>query len=601
MTPKLPLRFLIPLISLSAHALCSAAPITWGPATDTSDREDLIEGTIILALNGGRDDLIIRNGGASGMSDYEFDASNFVTIDFAPTGDNTEDKAGAFGLVNQYAPETIATTGNGAFNILLSSATFANGAPSGIDTGTLTLSGLIVGTQYQVQVFYNDQRDNEMENTQQNRIMIYGDGLGNTVDVLAGDPAPGVQTDAYGQFAVGTFTADAETQELTMDSTGGSGSGNVHYNAILVAGPADLNAPPQVEDIAVEVADATPANTLVATLDASDADDDDLSYTITAGDPGAAFSIDGSGRLRTTGIIDIDQQSAYQLTIEVSDGTNAVTATVDITVSALAGDAEITWGEAQDTLSVADLVSGTPVYARNGGADTITVAGSDFESITLGRFLTSVYGSGTMDSTGDANFDALISSLTFGGGRDAVELPGFITGLVPGRSYSVQVFFNDQRPAESGRSMSISDGQGNSVDIGAGARLGTRESDDYGQFAVGTFVAQAADQFLELEPGGAGFGNSHLNAIYVVENFQETITSITSITFDPDTDEVSLTWTSQPDTSYAITYSLDLADFDQSINNSIDAAAGTETSLSFTLPAAIMDQERIFFRVEVAE
>lgn len=600
----LPKTLLIPALALSASSFCHAAPITWGAATDTTGKADLIEGAIVTALNGGDTAVTITGGGVSGTSDYNFTASNYTTIDFTPTGADAADTPQVRVSANQYTPEIITPTGDPDFDNLIVAATDARGTGGGITTGTLLLDGLNPGTNYQVQVFYNDQRTNNTATATDTRAMTYGDGLGNTVAVAAGDPALDVQTAHYGQFAVGSFTADAATQTLTMDSTMGvTPFGNVHYTAILVTGPAGINVPPALGNVAVEVLDETPAGTLVATLVATDNNaGDTLTYTLTAGDPGGVFALDMStGDLSTAALIDIDTTASYQLTVEVSDGTAITMATVDVTIAPLAGTAAITWGTAQNTTSVDDLLTGTVAYARNGG-NPVTVAGINFDSVDLGNgFLADSYGAvGGITSTGDVDFDTLIAGFTFGGGSGSAELPGLITGLTVGRTYSVQVFFNDQRPNQSGRIMSVSDSVGNSADFAAGAILGTGESDDYGQFVVGTFVANFNTQYLEVAPSGGGFGNSHLNAILVVEGTGVADEAeITDIVYDQGADEVSITWTSNPGTLYALRYSFDLIDFTADIDDAVNASAGATTTFTFTLPIDLIGEPRVFFRVEV--
>jgi len=73
---------------------------------------------------------------------------------------------------------------------------------NGVTSGTQTIGGLTVGETYQIQVFYNDQRSSTSS-----RVMTYGDGT-NTVNVSAGGGA------GWGQYAIGSFTADATTQSL---------------------------------------------------------------------------------------------------------------------------------------------------------------------------------------------------------------------------------------------------------------------------------------------------------------------------------------------------------------------------------------------------
>jgi hypothetical protein len=587
-------KYYFSALALFSAVACSAAPITWSTATDTGSKADLIEGTVVVALNGGATSPAIIGGGVGGTSNYVFSSSDFSTINFTATGADAGDSARAGAGTNQYSPSTITSTGDTDFDSLLATVAYSNGTPSGIVTGTMTIEGLIVDSDYQIQLFFNDQRILGHE-----RVMIYGDGLGNTTSLSAGDPTAGVQTEHYGQFVVGSFTADATTQELTMDSSATASFGNVHYSAILVTGPTELNVAPILADASFEVPNGTLANTSITTLVGFDGNSgDSITYTITAGDEDSSFSLNSqSGELSTAKPMDVNIAASYSLTVEVSDGIAATTATIDITVVVPDGEAAITWGPAQNTTSAADLVSGSVAFARNGSGNDLTVGGVLFESISIGTgFLASVYPAGGIQSTGDTDFDSLISSLTYGGGANTIAFPGHITGLTPGKGYLVQVFFNDQRTAASGRLMAFSDTLGNSVDVGAGAILGTGEADDYGQFAVGEFVAAAPTQILQLTPGGAGFGNSHMNAILVVETAAHI--TITEISRNAANGDISLTWTSTPNETFAIKYSLDLLEFTDTIEASIPASANATTTTTFAIPGDIVEDTQVYFRLE---
>jgi len=134
---------------------------------------------------------------------------------------------------------TNGSTGDAAFDNVVNSLTYSRGTPSGITAATMSFGGLESGKEYKVQVFFSDQRT---AGTIQNRAMIFGDGSGHTVMVAGNDGSAGGAGE-FGQFAVGTFTADAATQTLTMRT---SGFGNVHFNAILLA-LADPGPPPAPE------------------------------------------------------------------------------------------------------------------------------------------------------------------------------------------------------------------------------------------------------------------------------------------------------------------------------------------------------------------
>jgi len=176
--------------------------------------------------------------------------------------------------------------------------------------------------------------------------------------------------------------------------------------------------------------------------------------------------------------------------------------------------AVITWSDATDTSGVSDLIGGTPTVALGGRNADLTVSGITFVPHNLGRgYTTDVYGnnssSGGIITTGDADFDTLIKSLSWGGGP---ETSIALDGLTDGKSYEVQVFWNEQRDNESGRTMIYGDGLGNNVSL---TGIPGAQGDDYGQFAIGSFVAGGTSQNLALIADG--FGNCHYNAILVSE------------------------------------------------------------------------------------
>lgn len=198
-----------------------AAPVIWGPATDTSGPANLIAGNKLHAMNGHS-----SAGAGAGIGPVPAGFTN-TSYTILPAGVTATATAGGPTLRDRgnNAMGT-ATTGDAAFDNLVNSGTDPNGTTSGVTAATVTFSNLIPGRGYQIQVFYNDQRA-----TTPGRVMSYGDGAGNHVS-LAGDAGD------FGQFAVGTFTAVGTTQTLTMTA---NGFANVHYNAIVIA---EVSPPP---------------------------------------------------------------------------------------------------------------------------------------------------------------------------------------------------------------------------------------------------------------------------------------------------------------------------------------------------------------------
>ena len=213
------------ILAALALTLCisRAAPITWGNATDTKDKSQLIGGVTHLALNGGGDAVSISGVGEEGADSYEFDAA-----DFANLGPNASFVATSGGpsprtrVTDAFMPAGIATTGDAMFDALIGTVTDSWGDPGGISAGTLTISNLEVDKAYQVQVFFADART-----CCDDRVMLI-DGVG----IAGGDGADEVQANHYGQHVIGSFTADGPTQDIPIEA---SGFGNVHFNAIIVA------------------------------------------------------------------------------------------------------------------------------------------------------------------------------------------------------------------------------------------------------------------------------------------------------------------------------------------------------------------------------
>ncbi|MGJ8656890.1 MAG: Ig-like domain-containing protein, partial [Akkermansiaceae bacterium] len=190
------------LLVLSCTSALHAAPITWGSATETTGKSNLIEGNIIHAWGGGAA-ATITNGGSNGTSSYTFSNVTYSDFTFAPA---------TTGLAFADSSNGAASTGDVNMDSLLKTLTYTN---TGTTTGTQTISGLTSGETYQIQIFFNDQRNS--------RSMTFGDGT--TTVVVSGQGAN------WGQYVIGTFTTDATTQTITHAT---NGFGNLHVNAILI-------------------------------------------------------------------------------------------------------------------------------------------------------------------------------------------------------------------------------------------------------------------------------------------------------------------------------------------------------------------------------
>ncbi len=187
-----------------------AAVITWGAATTVAttvgNSSDVsINGTLVEAYTG------VKAADASGTLTVN-------TVGFVRT-DSLLNLS-----VNPTSTVDFSTTTNGgdaSYDELLSILDFGGGTNlvtltlgEGDGNGSADGGGDLISTnQYEIQVWYSD-------TILSTRVTPFGDGEGNTVSLSAA-----------GQFAIGTFTADGTTQELTLASPG---FGNAHITAYQI-------------------------------------------------------------------------------------------------------------------------------------------------------------------------------------------------------------------------------------------------------------------------------------------------------------------------------------------------------------------------------
>ena len=180
-----------------------------------------------------------------------------------------------------------------------------------------------------------------------------------------------VAENAANGAAVGTVTAtdadgDALTFSITDGNTGNAFAINAGTGAITVAGTLDRattqtytlmvrvsdgttsaeaavtinvtdaggNEAPTIAAQTFSVAENAAANTPVGTVTATDADNDGLTFTITAGNDAGAFAINASsGAITVAGTLDHETTPTYTLTVQVSDGTATANAAITINVT----------------------------------------------------------------------------------------------------------------------------------------------------------------------------------------------------------------------------------------------------------------------------
>ena len=186
----------------------SAAVITWGTATDVgtavgNSSDVSVTGSLVEAFNAQPNDATAANVTVNGVTFVGTTA--LLNLD-PKNGEGVDISAGTHG-------------GDAAYDALLSELEFG-GSPA----ATIVIGGgaLLSGSQYEVQVWFVDDRDGFDQ-----RVMRYGDGNGNTVDL-------------NDQFSSGTFTADGTTQDLTLVATNMGQSHITAYQVRAIPEPGTL-------------------------------------------------------------------------------------------------------------------------------------------------------------------------------------------------------------------------------------------------------------------------------------------------------------------------------------------------------------------------
>ncbi|CCI03907.1 Cadherin [Microcystis aeruginosa PCC 9443] len=112
---------------------------------------------------------------------------------------------------------------------------------------------------------------------------------------------------------------------LTVTANDGNATGN---GTIVVNLTSPVNRPPVVNDAVFSISKTSPNGTVVGTINATDPDNNPLTYSITAGNPDTdgdtikAFAISNTGVITITDANDVSAQTnPFNLTIQASDGT----------------------------------------------------------------------------------------------------------------------------------------------------------------------------------------------------------------------------------------------------------------------------------------
>jgi glucuronoarabinoxylan endo-1,4-beta-xylanase len=210
-----------------------AAAITWSPpANITGDNDVSTLGTQLYAETWGAGTTV---NGVTFANDGSKTGDAKVAIAFPAANSGVSAIAVGGGTSAPYSQ--LSSSYKNLVQGLVYGGTGAAGATT---TGTIMLQGLTVGNFYQVQIWINDSRSGASggTNSYPTRTAYLSSAGGNSVGLAhcvgstSSSPAGGL-----GQYVIGTFTADATTQAISLiDSNSVStGTGGTQLNSIRVA------------------------------------------------------------------------------------------------------------------------------------------------------------------------------------------------------------------------------------------------------------------------------------------------------------------------------------------------------------------------------
>ncbi|WP_160167120.1 Ig-like domain-containing protein, partial [Rhodopirellula baltica] len=267
----------------------------------------------------------------------------------------------------------------------------------GMDTATVSIAVIGPGAANNPPVAEDDTYGT-LEDIAVNGNVLDGTGSGGTADSdLDGDPLLAILLSAPTNGSVsllgdGSFTYtptanfEGPTDSFTyrvVDGQGGSDDGLVTVNVTPV------NDLPVLGDASFGIAEDASIADPIGQVTATDVDGTIASYSITAGNTGSAFAIDGSGNITVNGPLDFETASTYSLSVLATDDDGATDlATVTVNV-----------GDVNDAPVVPDLQAFTVAENTAGGTVVGTILATDEDA---GQSLSySLAGAGVSDFTID--------------------------------------------------------------------------------------------------------------------------------------------------------------------------------------------------------
>ncbi len=182
------------------------------------------------------------------------------------------------------------------------------------------------------------------------------------------------------------------------------------------------------------VAEDAATGTAVGSVSATDADDDGLTYSITAGNGDGKFAISSAGAITTAGTLDYETDSSYALTVQADDGNGGTaTATVNVTVTDVAESSPgpltgFTLVDASDQTVLATLTAGSSVEVADPDGGSYGIRADVDANANIGSVRLALSGAKTVSRTENVAPYSLYGD----GGVDALD-----GGSLPAGSYTL--------------------------------------------------------------------------------------------------------------------------------------------------------------------
>jgi len=474
-------RLAVTFTVFALAATARAGLFTWSaPVTITTADATLgLSGTVVGSASFGTENqLVVLSNGA--LFDFKADGSVATA-----TGNGSD-----FGAYTN-------DTGNAAFDTILTQFNY-NGGPK-----TITLNNLVVGQEYSVQLFALDQR-----------VGVYPSEAANYQD-------PNDATDISANFemgdnvyVMGTFIAPATSVSI-QENLLNSNNGNI--NALVVRAIGGSVAP----QITTEPQPATIYNGQVANFTAPAIGSGPLTWHWQKGNVGGTLFTNLVNGGRITGatnysltIANLTAGDTADYQVVVSNAFGSVTSSPAATLTVQAGTPQFAWSTpvpittADATLNQAGTIVGAEVFGSTETIVTLTNHSSvDFKADgSVANISAGGNGNATgafLDTTGNANFDAVLNQFVFDGGPDTITL----NNLFVGQQYAVQIFALDQRAGAALYRQANFQDPNDATDISATFQMGDTV------YTIGTFTASSTSVNIQENLLTGGYGN--LNALVI--------------------------------------------------------------------------------------